>query len=218
MKSQAGIAFLETSLAITTMIAILITGWASIDIYQQAMMLEQLIEQHAPNELPHAYRIELNSGQVEINREELLVFLHKYTQNVTQQLQQQAIQADRYYLQGALIEIEWSTDHTPTIAAIRLANAEGTLSYFHSESNFRVQTEAYLKQLRGNENSWQGSLRTGNWFDHNSQSSFLAPQSLLLGFNASYLPNEGLGKALLTRLEKDPLIVRTSFLDLRKDL
>jgi hypothetical protein len=220
-RSQRGIAILETSAIMLTVIGILLSAWAAIDLFQRGIALNELLEATYYDGVVSGYQISADSRSVNVNRTNLSRFTEAKINDLAKQIELQGIPFSNYALQGALIEVVWKRDTPPIIEKTTLMQSRGGLNIPQSlkgSVDIEQLAQEYVSDLTRGGTLRESLLRPDIWQGTLDQASFLTDSFVLLGISAALEVDQGLAKFLLEGAGQETILVRSSFNSLRRDL
>ena len=219
--NEYGIAILETSAIMITIMGILLSGWAAIDLFQRGIALGELVKSTYYDGVVSGYQLSDDGQGVNINRAAISEFVDKKINELSTQIESQDITASRYVLQGALIEVIWKKDTEPVIEKITRAQTRGGLtipSSLVSSVDISQLAQEYLSRLIREGTSRESLLRPDIWQGTTNQISTITDSFVLLGVSAAISVDDGLAKLLLEGAGEEAILIRSSFNTLRRDL
>lgn len=220
-NGEEGLAILETSAVMLILLGILLSGWAALDLFQRGLSLGELIEGIYYDGVVNAYTISENGQSIEVNQEGLTRFVRTKIGLLADEIESQGVSSSSYALQGALVEVEWRPDSEPRVARVTVVDGEGGLSVpssLRQSFDIHALSQAYLAKLVREGSSRQSMLRPDVWHGGVGQESYISDRFILLGTSAALSVEDGLARLLLDGAGRDPVLVRSSFNTLRRDL
>jgi hypothetical protein len=220
-SNQRGIAILETSAIMLTIIGVLLSGWAAIDLFQRGIALNELLEAIYYDGVVSGYQISDDGRSVNINRTDLSRFTEAKINDLAKQIELQGIPFSNYALQGALIEVVWKRDTPPIIEKTTLIQSRGGLNIppsLKGSADLGQLAQEYVSDLSRGGTLRESLLRPDIWQGTLGQASYLTDSFVLLGISAALEVDEGLAKLLLEGAGQETILVRSSFNSLRRDL
>jgi hypothetical protein len=219
--NEHGVAILETSAIMITIVGILLSGWAAIDLFQRGIALGELVKSTYYDGVVSGYQISDDKNSVNINRAGLSQFVETKINELSTQIESQNISSSRYQLQGALIEVVWKRDAEPIIERITRVPVRGGLAIpisLTSSVDMTQLAEEYLNRLIREGTSRESLLRPDLWQGTTGQLSTITDSFVLLGVSAALSVDDGLAKLLLEGAGEEAILIRSSFNSLRRDL
>lgn len=221
--SQSGVAILEAGIVLILLLSILMAGWGSVDIFQRGLMLEELVEGTFYDGVVSAYRIDPEDiiGTVRINREGLSSYLNQRVVEVGTELLDKTGSTSDFFVQGALVEVLWKEGQSPQVERVTLSRTAGQLSMpfgLRNQIDLESLVQGFSARMAGEDEKRERFIRSPLWQYTGVAQDAEFERIILTGISAAINVRPGPARLLLEGIGQHPLIARSSFNVVRKDL